>query len=232
MVRGMKDLQVLIIDDHPLFREGLKLLLETLGVVSKVSCCSDGERAIECLQVKPYDVILLDWNLGSDFSGKPLIDALKSIQAMTRIVVVSADDSAQMVRRAIDAGAAGFVPKGASSEALINALTVTTLGGIYLPEGALMKTGAPNLSLSANSVSSARQEVQGAFPALTAQQINVLIQVASGAPNKMIARALDIAEGTVKQHLNAVYKEMAVRNRTEAVYLLASKGLRMFGSHE
>jgi two-component system, NarL family, nitrate/nitrite response regulator NarL len=236
MVIGMNKLNVLVVDDHVLFAEGLKLLLEALGLVSSVHCCANGLQAVDCALSNPIDIVLLDWNLGPGLSGQALMDELKATHPLLRAIVLSADDSSRMVRQAVDAGAVGFVPKGSSSDALIKALTITAYGGIYLPDTKLLQSTQPLANAyvrdAAQTPVKVQDEIRNVFPSLTAQQINVLAHAVSGAANKTIARALDISEGTVKQHLNAIYREMGVNKRTEAVYLLANKGLRVFGTHE
>lgn len=214
-------MRTLIVDDHALFSEGLRLLLTASTPIDDVTCCTSGEEALRLATQTPFDLVLLDWNLGRSLSGAALIEALRAALPSARLVVVSGESAAAHVREAIDAGAVGFVPKESSSALLIDALRVTAHGGIYLPLAALQPSAAAPVAPSG------LRTIADAFPQLTAREAQVLGRVARGLSNKQIARELDIADGTVKQHLNAIYQELDVHNRTEAVYLLAKSGVRI-----
>jgi two-component system nitrate/nitrite response regulator NarL len=225
-------MRVLIVDDHSLFCDGLKLLLETLGVATLVASCTHADQARLKVQGQEWDLVLLDWNLGAHgLGGAQLITELKCAQPQARVVVVSAEASARHVREAVEAGAVGFVPKEASSDLLIDAIRVTSHGGIYLPSSVLdLASDAATESPLARAASDARSGVspQEAYPNLTPRQIDVLVCMVRGQSNKQIARSLGISDGTVKQHLNAIYRELDVNSRTEAVYLLARQGIKVF----
>ena len=218
-------MKVLIIDDHPLFSDGLKLLLQTLGVARNIETCTGSEQALLLTRQQAWDLILMDWNLGRQgLSGAELILALKQQSPNTRVVVVSAEASATSVREAIEAGAVGFVPKETSATLLVDAIRVTSHGGIFLPAAVLhSEPSTPPPIPAASSVS-----LSTAFPKLTQRQLEALVCALRGEPNKVIARALNISEGTVKQHLKVVYRELNVHNRAEAIYLMAKQGLKVF----
>lgn len=224
-------MRVLIVDDHSMFCDGLKLLLKTLGVASHVAACTRADQAIALATDEPWDLILLDWNMGEGrASGGELIGQFMALQPQTRVVVISAESSACRVRAAIDAGAVGFVPKEASAELLIDAISVTSHGGIYLPATVLdaAPNGADTPAATHPPESGSGSSMQQAYPGLTPRQADVLVCAVKGQSNKLIARSLHISEGTVKQHLNAVYRELGVATRTEAIYRLASQGIRVF----
>jgi DNA-binding NarL/FixJ family response regulator len=218
-------MRVLIVDDHSMFCDGLKLLLKTLGVASQVASCTRADQAISMVKNGPWELLLVDWNMGANSTGgAELIATLMALQPQMRIVVISAESSSRRVHEAIEAGAVGFVPKEASSELLIDAIRITSHGGIYLPASVL---DAPANTPAENKVEGALS-LQGAYPQLTPRQIEVLVWAVKGQSNKLIARTLGISEGTVKQHLNAVYRELNVSSRTEAIYSLSRKGLKVF----
>jgi DNA-binding NarL/FixJ family response regulator len=222
-------MRVLIIDDHPLFSDGLKLLLQTLGVAQEVQTGSRARQALELASQSEWDLILLDWNLGEqDISGAELIQALKEVTPNTRVVVVSAEAHPVAVKQAIEAGAVGFVPKETSAALLVDAIRITSHGGIFLP--AVVLHGESDGTPSPQPVSPSRSghSLEAAFPRLTRRQIDVLVCALRGEPNKSIARELGISESTVKQHLKVVYRELDVHNRSEAIYLLARQGLKVF----
>ncbi len=225
-------MRTLIVDDHPLFSEGLRLLLSASTAIDDIVCCEAGAEALALVAEAPFDLVLLDWNLGTSPSGAPLVQELKAVLPHGRVVIVSGESSATLVRLAIESGAVGFVPKESSPALLIDALTITAHGGIYLPMAVLAvvasvahrTAGSPT---EANGAPAARlRSICEAFPHLTPRQVDILSRLVRGMPNKQIAREFDISDGTVKQHLNAIFRELDVQNRTEAVYLLAKSGVR------
>ncbi|MBI5719581.1 MAG: response regulator transcription factor [Burkholderiales bacterium] len=215
-------MRTLIIDDHQLFSAGLRLLLAALVPVEQVVRCADGAAALDLATHTAFDLVLLDWKLGEGITGEPLIHRLKELLPAARIVVVSGEARPETVRRAVEAGAVGFVPKESSPELMTAALTLATSGGIYLPVSALNDAGGPAAPPTGHGL----RELAEAFPDLTERHRTVLSLLARGMSNKSIARELDITEGTVKQHVSAIFREMAVASRTEAVYLLATRGVR------
>ena len=227
-------MKVLVIDDHPLFCDGLALLLQAMGLAEQVASCYRADLVEDACARTACDLVLLDWNLGSTPSSDPLrlIGTIRRVREEARIVVVSAEVTAEGVRAAVEAGAVGYVPKDATSQRLIEAIEVTSRGGIYLPHAIL--TGFGNRSTretdspSDIGESSAPQTLEEAFPALTERQTAALKLATKGMSNKAIARLLDISDGTVKQHLHAAYRELRVTGRTEAVYLMSRMRLQVF----
>lgn len=213
-------MRALIVDDHALFAEGMRLLLQGSSLVEDVMSRHTGEQALALAQSTEFDLVLLDWNFNGGLGGGDLLAALKLALPLSRLVVVSGDSSADVIRAAIDGGAVGFVPKESSPALLIDALRMTAHGGIYLPRAVLDDASAPGAARSE------LQTIADAFPGLTARHRDVLDHVARGMSNKQIGRLLGISDGTVKQHLNAIFRELGVASRTEAVYLMARKGVR------
>ena len=219
-------MKVLIVDDHPLFSDGLRLLLKTLGIAKDAQTCANSDQALALLPQMQCELILMDWNLGRDsLSGVALISQLKESAPAARLVVVSGEANATSVRAAIDAGAVGFVPKETGSALLVDAIRVTSHGGIYLPAAAFADAPPSGLPPAPIAPSLLLSE---AYPTLTPRQLDVLVCALRGEPNKVIARQLDITEGTVKQHLKGVYQTLGVHNRAEAIYLLSRQGVRVF----
>ena len=218
-------MRTLIVDDHALFREGLRLLLLGAAPPGEIVCCASGHEALRLAAEAEFELVLLDWNLGTGIGGAKLLVALKAAMPATRVVIISGENSPAIVRQSIEAGAAGFVPKESSPAWLVDALAITAHGGVYLPMSVLGPAQAASPTPPAGGPAPL-QRIADAFPQLTARHAEVLNLVARGMPNKQIARVLDISDGTVKQHLNAIFRELAVGNRTEAVYLMAKTGVR------
>lgn len=219
-------MRTLIVDDHALFREGLRLLLLGAAPPGEIVCCASGHEALRLAAEAEFELVLLDWNLGTGIGGEELLVALKTAMPAARVVIISGENSPAIVRRSIEAGAAGFVPKESSPALLVDALAITAHGGVYLPMSVLGPAQAASTPPPPADGPAPLQRIADAFPQLTARHAEVLNLVARGMPNKQIARVLDISDGTVKQHLNAIFRELAVGNRTEAVYLMAKTGVR------
>ena len=217
-------MKILIVDDHALFRTGLGLLLSQLVPYVQVSQASNAAQALAMLTTgNHFDLVLLDWHMPS----MPGMDALLAIREALphgRVVVVSGEQSPAIIRACVDNGAAGFIPKDSSTDQLTAAIRVITDGGIFLPSLAQFAMGQASHGTEAAAQMHSVGEI---FPSLTARQSDVLRCMARGLPNKLIARELGITEDTVKQHLSAVYQALAVHNRTEAVYAISQRGIRI-----
>ena len=213
-------MRVLLIDDHNLFRQGFKFLLsdldETIAFLEADSCA----QAIEEVDPSDADLILLDLHM----PGLGGLDALATIRnhfASSVVVILSSEDDPQVIRTVIDSGAAGFVPKSSTPEVLIAALRLILAGGVYLPPNAFQGMGAAGGSTATRS----ETESRGPLEQLSERQREVLVLAIQGKSNKVIARDMDIAPGTVKQHLSAAFRALGVKNRTEAVFAAARLGL-------
>lgn len=213
-------MRILIVDDHALFREGLKFLLRDLDDELNISEAADCQQAA-ALSGEGFDLILLDLHMPG-IADLDALDAMRKTFEATRIVVLSGEEDPRQVRRAIDSGAAGFVPKSSTPEVLLNALRLILGGGIYLPPMALR--GLPDAPEARPGNHVSRERIA---EALSGRQVDVLNKAVQGKPNKVIARELGISEATVKAHLSAAFRVLNVHNRTEAVYAAARLGLRL-----
>lgn len=226
-------MKVLIVDDHPLFREGVGLLLRRLADDLEILEASHCDEALAlCESGASIDLLLLDLNLG----GRSGMDGLAELRARfpeIPVVVLSTSDDQPTVRRAIDLGAMGFIPKTSSSEIMIGALRLVLAKGVYLPRNILAEQPL-HLPLAARPAAQGdRPAGAGALTArdlgLTHRQADVLHLVLQGKPIKLIARDLGLAEGTVKSHVSAVLRALNVTTRTQAIVAAGRLGL-MFDS--
>lgn len=213
-------MNLLLVDDHALFREGLKFLLRGLDkelVIDEAESCA---AATERQGGFPYDLILLDLNLPK-LGGLDALAAIRAAFPGTPIVVLSGEDDPRMIRATIEHGAMGFVPKSSTPEILIGALRLILAHGVYLPLSALDSDAqtpvAPEAKVNPDAV----------LRNLSTRQVEVLRCVIKGQPNKLIARNLALSESTIKAHLSAVFRALGAHNRTEAVYAAAKLGLRL-----
>ncbi len=203
-------MNVLIVDDHPLYREGLKALLAGLDPELVAHGVSNVDDAAAAVGDKALDLVLLDMNL----PGTSHLAALQQMRVLfegASIVVVSGDEDTALMLAAIDAGASGYIPKSADPLMTIQALRVVLAQGVYLPVDALRHA--------------VRRASPGTMPAISDKQQAVLQRLLQGKSNKVIARELDIAEGTVKAHLSAVYTALGVNSRSQAMCKAYELGL-------
>ncbi len=202
-------MKVLIADDHELFREGLRYVLRDLDSQVVIVEAVDYPTAIACVSAdRDIDVVLLDLGMpGMAWSeGLPLLR--QSLGDHVPIVILSGSDDRDNILRSISLGAAGFIPKSASSRVMISALRLVLDGGVYLPTSVLANSDP--------KVADSNTE-HGSRAGLTPRQREVMDLLAKGQSNKEIARVLDLAEGTVKLHVTAILKAFNVSNRTRAV---------------
>ena len=209
--RGMR---VLVCDDHALFREGLQLLLEELDPTIDILLTGSAEGGAQ-LASDGVDLVLLDWHL-EGVTGADALATMREALPFAPIVVLSGERDPQLVRLVVELGAAGFISKASHKDELMRALRTVASGGIYLPD------------LGASFASHVGPvDVSELFPALTSRQGEVLRGALRGLSNKLIARELGIALDTVKTHLRAIYGELGVQSRGEAVYLAARRGVKI-----
>jgi len=210
--------RILLADDHPLFREGLKPVLE------KLDCDIELAEAID--YPSAFDVMHRAGNLpgGVDLALLDLyMPGMDGIEGIIRfraafpdipVVVLSASEQTENIQKLLAAGALGYLTKSSPSDVILSALRLVLAGGVYVPPSILDRTdGQPELP----------EPLRNA--ALTSRQIDVLRELAKGLSNKQIAKSLEVTEGTVKIHLAAIFRILKVNNRTEAVLVAQKMGL-------
>lgn len=207
--------QVLVADDHPLYRNALMQALRELGAATVVHQAGSLAESQSVLNAHPdIDLVLLDLHM-PDSHGLMGLATLRAEFPSVAVALISAHDDPNTIRRALDYGAAGFIPKSSANEALQAALRALLNCEQYLP---------PDLHERVRSTRSRDDDTLTAarLGKLTPQQFKVLTRVAEGQLNKQIADDLGISERTVKAHLSALFEKLDVRNRTQAGVLLRS----------
>ena len=193
-------MKILIVDDHALFRAGLRMLLATIG---QDTTCLEATTIAEALtliaQHADIELCLLDLVLKHE-RGFDAIGRVKALSSSIAIVVVSGAEDSATIRSCIDAGAMSYIPKSVAPEVLTHALQRVLTGAVYLPEQ-VASTLESNLTVGS----------------LTPRQQQVLQGLSRGLPTKLIARELALSEHTVKDHITSIFQAFGVRNRTEAV---------------
>lgn len=222
-------MKILVCDDHALIREAMRGVLKDLAPDAGVIEASDARQLTEAVKADPeLDLLLLDLNL-PDQDGLAILADLRERRPEISVVVLSAFQDRDTVRRALDLGALGFIPKNTEREVVLNALRLVLAGGIYIPVQAL-NGGAP--PATTNGRSSSPGDLGDRLPpglGLTGRQTQVLALVMEGKSNKAISRVLSLAEHTVKNHMTAIFKALQVTSRTEAVIAVGrlSRDLRI-----
>lgn len=199
-------MEILLVDDHSLFREGMSYVLEKLEPEVTILGAANYQQALNYLQQHPsIDLVLLDLDMPGK-NGFETLASLTELYPTLPIIILSASNSRQDIQQAIHKGAAGYICKDTPSSTMLNALHLVLSGGIYVPSDFHHNSTEPS-SL------------------LTPRQRDVLTLLVEGLSNKDIARRCDLAEATVKMHVTAIFKSLNVSNRTQAAISAKQHGL-------
>ncbi|MCA9970327.1 MAG: response regulator transcription factor [Anaerolineales bacterium] len=210
----MAQIRILLVDDHPVVRDGLVAILGTQPDFEVVGQAGDGETAVALAAETRPDVVLLDLEMpGMD--GVAALRRLRQVDGELRAIVFTAFDADERILTAVQAGAQGYLLKGAPRQELFNAIRVVHEGGSLLQPVVAAKL--------LRQVS--REEQPAAHEPLTPREQDVLRLLAQGLQNKEIALELVISERTVKFHVSAILSKLDAGNRTEAVTIAAQRGL-------
>jgi DNA-binding NarL/FixJ family response regulator len=198
---------VLIVDDHPVVRQGLRALLEVQDGFAVVGEAGDADAALTLAAEHRPDVILLDLKLpGRD--GISVLDELRAREIPARVLVLTSATEPAAASRAVRAGASGLLYKDVDPDALVRAIRSVHDGNLLLaPEAA------------GSLVHAAGGGAPGGVDSLTSREREVLAELAQGRSNREIARALHVAEKTVKAHVSSVLAKLGVQDRTQAALL-------------
>jgi DNA-binding NarL/FixJ family response regulator len=195
-------IRVLVADDHPVVREGLARLLEQADDVEVVGTAEDGERACDIARECDVDVVLMDLEMPG-VNGIEATARIRSERPGTQVVVLTSFSDRERILDAVDAGALGYLLKDAEPDELLRGIRAAAQGE------------SPLAPKAASALLAAREERRPAEQ-LTAREREVLVMVAEGLPNKLIARRLEISEKTVKAHLTRIFERIGVSDRTQA----------------
>ena len=224
-------MKLLLIDDHPLFRDGLSLLIQHRldlaehGGAEVVEAGSLHEALVALERHPDVGLVLLDLGL-ADRKGLGTLAEWRELAPQLPVVVLSADDRPGTILAAIDQGASGFIPKTVEASVMQEALRRVLSGGVYLPA---LPTDAVAAAEVAQDDEGPRDEPVGpdATLGLSGRQLDVLRLLVEGKPNKEICRVLSLSESTVKTHLSAIFRKLKVSSRTQAVVAVARAGVTL-----
>ncbi len=209
---------LVIADDHPLFRDALRQAVASVvssAVISEAGSFDDLTALLE--RDSEVDLVLLDLTMPgiSGFSG---LIYLRAQYPAIPVVIVSASDDAGTIRRSLDFGASGFIPKRFGVETLRDAIMKVMEGDVWVP---------PDTDLSSSANDPDMAQLRDRLVTLTPQQVRVLMMLSEGLLNKQIAYELGVSEATIKAHVSAILQKLGVESRTLAVFAAAkiSSGL-------
>jgi DNA-binding NarL/FixJ family response regulator len=203
--------RLMIADDHPLFRGAMREAVN--GLPGRVECTEAGsfdDVAALLDKGSEFDLVLLDLSMpgARGFSG---LMYLRAQYPGVPVAVVSANDDPMAIRRCMEFGASGFIPKTLGVEGMRDAISRILGGGVFTP---------PDIDLTSGSDAEAA-ELMARMATLTPQQVRVLMMLSEGLLNKQIAYQLGVSEATVKAHVSAILQKLGVESRTQAVIAAA-----------
>jgi DNA-binding NarL/FixJ family response regulator len=203
--------RLVIADDHPLFRDALRQAVASVLTTAKIDEAGSFEELTALLeQDSEVDLILLDLTMPgiSGFSG---LIYLRAQYPAIPVVIVSASDDVGTIRRSLDFGASGFIPKRFGVETLRDAIAKVMDGDVWVP---------PDTDLS-SAADPEMARLRDRLVTLTPQQVRVLMMLSQGLLNKQIAYELGVSEATIKAHVSAILQKLGVESRTQAVIAAA-----------
>lgn len=208
-------LKLLVVEDHALVRDGLLQTLRGIDKDVQTMGAEDADAALKVLEQHPdIDLMVLDIMLPG-LTGLSFLSVLRKRFPDVPVVILSALDDPETVKRALKGGASGFVPKASTSESMLDALRLVLAGEIYLPP-----------KYQEGPASKGRGRSVAERFGLTPGQARVLDLLTEGKTNRQIAELLGVTEGTVKIHVSAIFKALGVTNRSQAL-LAVSKTRRI-----
>ena len=219
-------MKFLVVDDHPLMAEALALALQSLHGDAIVETAQDLPSAFTIAEASPAPKLaLLDLGLPG-CSGLEALERFRERCPAVPVVVVSASSDVSAILCALDLGAMGYIPKHSPRDVIVNAVRLTTAGGIYVPSEAIGARSSGNHNPSRQAAPQPlRLSARGL--GLSPRQADVLALLLKGLSNKLIARTLAISENTVKAHVSAVLRALGVTSRTSALIAANRMGLRL-----
>ena len=220
-------MNVFLVDDHGMMRDALRGFLRSMGEsLGQDLAFFEAGSVPEALAIaESPDLILLDMQMKEGPSGTEALAVLRSRLPDSKVVVVSGNEDPALILKCIELGALGYVPKSYTSDVLTAAITIVLQGVVYLPPSVLDGEGTPAGAGPLPQPGSHGVADHPALRHLTPRQRQALELLMTGKSNKTIARELAISFGTVKQHLQNLYRALGVANRVEAVCLVSRLGV-------
>ncbi|WP_027329412.1 two-component system response regulator NarL [Marinimicrobium agarilyticum] len=198
---------IMLVDDHPLLRKGLQQLIELSDDLEIVAQAGSGAEALKLGEALDPDLILLDLNM-QGMDGLETLEKLRAVGVTSRIVMLTVSDADEDVIAAISRGADGYLLKDMEPEELLNQIERALQGKMVMSEAVTQAL--------ATAIRKPQPNNDAKLESLTGRELEILKLIAKGLSNKLIARELDISDGTVKVHVKHLLKKLGLRSRVEA----------------
>ncbi len=224
----MHEIKVMLVDDHPLFRQGLRDVIETDDCLNVVAEAYDGKQAIQMAFQHQPDVIMMDINLPT-INGLQVTRRIKAGLPNAQVVTITGYDDAQQVLHALRAGASAYCPKDVAPDALIDIIHYVHDGFYAVGEQRMTyEELVVWLEEKLGIANALESKASDSFVPLSPREMEILENVTRGASNKEIAFSLGISHQTVKNHMTAILRKLRVDDRTQAaVYALSNGWVRL-----
>jgi DNA-binding NarL/FixJ family response regulator len=220
----MEIISVMIVDDHPLFLQGLQRVLEGEDGIRVVGAARDGEEALDMARCLTPEVVLLDINLPS-MNGMQVARQLKAELPSTAIIMLTAYHDENQVLHAVRAGASAYYPKDVTPDALLEAIQQVHQGYYVIEENVLSKPElAEWITERFAEFGSFWEGAEDMFMPLSSREMDILQLITRGMSNRQVALELGISHQTVKNHMTSILRKLAVNDRTQAAVYALRKG--------
>jgi len=212
--------RALVVDDHPIVADAMATAINAMRVFDRVECANSLAEACRLLESDPVcNLAVLDLHL-SDAEGRETLLGLREKFPDVPVLIFSGDDSLESITMAFECGARGYATKSSPMNVVSNAIRLVLSGNSYVPPQAVQMLGFSTPQPMKNARNFEAPELQ-----LSGRQQQVLRLLLQGMPNKVIGARLSMAEGTVKAHLNTVFRVLGVRTRVEAILRARQLGM-------
>lgn len=224
--------RVMIVDDHPIFRQGVRYTLESSGEFDVVGEAADGQRAIGLAESLNPDVMLVDINLPG-LNGLEVSRVIRRRLPQTALIILTVYEDDEQLFNAIKVGAAAYSPKDISPQQLVQITRLVAQGHYLINDNVLSRPFVATRVLKQfRELASVEQEGHTVFAPLTGREVEILDCIARGRSNKQIALDLNISDQTVKNHITAILRKLNVNDRTQAVIYAMRHGWIKMGDDQ
>jgi len=221
---GDKKISVMIVDDHPLFRQGLRRVIEAEDDMEVIIEVGDGEEALRLAQKMVPDVIMMDVNIPT-MNGLQVTRSLKANLPNIGVIMLTAYHDDEQIFHAIKAGAGAYYPKDVTPRKLIEAIRQVSEGNYVIDDNVLAKSQVASWLLKQfEQISTFGSSPEDLFVPLSPREMEILQLIARGYSNKEIAHELGISRQTVKNHMTSILRKLSVNDRTQAALYALRRG--------